>query len=524
MERALRNPVLFDMSWAGVAAQVTRRAAAEPDRTAVLADDRQVSYQGLCHRAWQFRTILLDAGCGEGDRVAVAGDRGVDIIAAFLAVESIGAVYLPLDHAWPAARIAGVLRRSEPFCAIGLRATGACASTLASACAEAGVSLLAAPGSEVPPSVPAVPRSPEPDEPRYVIYTSGSTGQPKGAVATHQGMVNHLLSMVRTLGLSESDTIGFSASPGYVISIWQMLAALLVGGTVAVVSEADTQFGRRLAGCLARTQTTVAELVPTVIGWLAGEARKHSAALPDLRCLISTGEKLDTGLAARVAEVFPGVELYNAYGSTECSDDVSLYRCQGTDLDRPQIPVGTPVPNAVLYLLVNEAGAWRPADAGETGELFVGGAGVGLGYLDDPELTREAFFADPFDPDSPTGRLYRTRDLARFENGLAHCLGRADRQVKIAGVRIELDEIEAVLTQVPGVEWCAVVAEQHNGQRQLAVHYVAEATVGQEVLYAVVRERLPAAMFPRRWARLDSLPRNSSGKVDYRALAGPVHA
>src|SRR5262249_35637119 len=162
------------------------------------------------------------------------------------------------------------------------------------------------------------------------------------------------------------------------------------------------RFGRRLVAAVARDQITVLELVPTVIGWLVDQLRRGGPAPDALRCLVSTGEKLDPALAAAVFAALPGVAFHNAYGSTECSDDVALHRLEPADAAAGRIPAGTPIRNAVLYLLVREDGRWRAAEPGETGELFVGGAGVGRGYVHEPELTRAAFFVDEFDPASPT--------------------------------------------------------------------------------------------------------------------------
>jgi acyl-coenzyme A synthetase/AMP-(fatty) acid ligase len=243
------------------------------------------------------------------------------------------------------------------------------------------------------------------------------------------------------------------------------------------------------------------------------------ADLSRVRCLISTGEKLDPGLARRVVTVLPHVTFMNAYGSTECSDDVALHVITMADTHRPQIAAGRPIANAVMYLLVNDDGQWRAAVDDEEGELWIGGYPVSGGYYEEPELTQAAFFVDEIAPDSPTGRLYRTGDLAVFSDGLAYCRGRADRQVKIAGVRIELDEIEAVLSRVSGVVRSAVVADHDRGRTNISVYYVAQPHTRQEDLQGPLRAALPAAMFPRQWTRVDELPLNSSGKVDYKALA-----
>jgi amino acid adenylation domain-containing protein len=503
----------------GVWARVSAIAAADPRRTAVVTADGRLSYRQLAGRARQFEAALRVHRCGPGDRVAVVGPRSADTIAAFLAIESLGAAYLPVDPTWPAERTAGVLQHSVPRCLLVLDRTQRGADEARTAAAEAGVPVAGPPELTARMAPPRPARLVADDEPRYVIHTSGSTGRPKGAVVVQTGLMNHLWSMVDRLRLTPADRIAFSAPPVYVISVWQMLAGLLVGGSVVVVDETDLRFARRLVAHAARTRVTVMELVPTVIGWLVDQlGRTPGAGMPRLRCLISTGEKLTPQLVARVMRTLPRLDLLNAYGSTECSDDVCLHVVQRTEVLGSTVPAGTPIPNAVLYLLVDEGGLWRAAEPGEPGELWVGGMPVSAGYLHDPDLTAAAFFVDEISPGSRTGRLYRTGDLATFQNGLVYVRGRADRQVKVAGVRIELDEIEAHVSRIADVAACAAVVQSGTGQPELVVYYVAQTDTPEQAVHASLRRVLPPSMLPRRWIRLLALPRNANGKVDYRAL------
>ncbi|MFG3309784.1 amino acid adenylation domain-containing protein [Streptomyces wuyuanensis] len=517
-DRALRSQHQVDTS-TGVWARVRELAAADPHRVAVTAGAETTTYQQLCRRVHQIQATLLSQQCGPGDRIGVVGPRSADTIAVFLAIESLGAAYLPVDVDWPVVRVVGMLQHAQPRCLI-LNDIDQSRPNPVIHAAKDHVAVIPIPASGPESASPLTPRVAPNDEPRYVIHTSGTTGRPKGVVVNQQGLMNHLWSMVATLRLTASDTVAFTASPTYVISMWQMLAVLLVGGSVAVIADSDMRFARHLMAKAASTEITVMELVPTVIGWIIHDVnhRKSVPVLPSLRCLISTGEKLDPGLAASVLCTLPHVELFNAYGSTECSDDVSLHLVTSSDVTASQLPAGVPIPNVVLYLLVNESGVWRAAEPGEIGELWVGGLAVSAGYLNDPEFTRDAFFVDEFDRDSCTGRLYRTGDIATFNNGLVYCLGRADRQVKVAGVRIELDEVEAVISRIPGVMQCAVVAERHGSKVQLAVYYVAESDFTQEDIFMRLRSFLPSAMLPHKWIRVENMPLNTNGKVDYTAL------
>ncbi|KOG62561.1 MULTISPECIES: amino acid adenylation domain-containing protein [Streptomyces] len=514
----------------GVLTRVARTAARTPERTAVVDGESALTYAGLLARVDRFRTVLSAAGCSAGTVVAAVGDRSADTIAAFLALESLGAVYLPIAPDWPAQRVGEVLTRSGADLLLDYSGDpggdGPRGRTAVKTADELGTTVVAAPGADTfgpgaPVPVPSADDAPDRSlEPRYCIFTSGTTGRPKGASVEHRGMMNHLWAKVEDLGLTEADRLAFTAPLVFDISIWQMLAPLLVGGTVVVLREPELAYPRRLTNALERSGVTVVELVPTVVGWITDQAeRRTGVTLPALRWLISTGEELHTHLAARFLAAAPHIRLLNAYGPTECSDDITHHEVTAQDTTRSRLPVGAPVTGARLYLLTRQdGGRWRAADPGEPGELFVGGVVVGLGYLNDPENNAAAFFTDPFDQDSPTGRLYRTGDLARFEDGVVHYLGRVDRQVKVAGVRMELDEIEVVLRRHPAVDECAVVVPVVDGRPELAACYTLLRPVSAEELKTYLADSLPEAMVPRRLTELDALPLTQNGKTDHRAL------
>ncbi|MFE5915760.1 amino acid adenylation domain-containing protein [Streptomyces sp. NPDC056468] len=508
----------------GVLEYVARHAETDPDRPALTEGGRTLGYRALLLRVAAIRAVLLDEGVTAGDVVACAGPRSAQTPAVFLALESIGASYLPIDLDWPRERVRDVLERSRAALLLDYAAMTGTPAGAAHAAAEAArvraVPLAAGGTAETPPPPGVADRS---LEARYTIFTSGTTGRPKGATVEHQGMLNHLWAKVVDLSLRADDTVAFTAPLVFDISIWQMLCPLLVGGHVVVVDDTVMRFPRRLVKTLDAHQVTVVELVPTVVGWLVDETRRREPApLKSLRRLLSTGEELHPAVAERAMTALPHVTLVNAYGPTECSDDVTHHVVTGPDLARTRLPVGSPVLNTALYLLVEEEDGWRAAEPDESGELFVGGTGVGLGYLNDPEATERAFFKDPFTPESATGRLYRTGDLARFDEGVVHYLGRGDRQVKVAGVRMELDEIEAVLSRHPAVTKCAVTVSGDAERSQLVAHYSLREAATPEELQDTVRAAVPPAMVPRRWREWEELPLTANGKVDHRSLRAAV--
>jgi D-alanine--poly(phosphoribitol) ligase subunit 1 len=527
-KRAVTRPRSINTTETLVGA-VARHAASTPTARAVQSGHSVLTYAGLLSRIRQIQAYFVSAGCVPGDLVAVAGSRSADTIAIFLALEGLGLVYLPLDEQWPSDRINRILSKCRPALVlfhsgtkqqanINLDISWTSITLIRPAAVDSRQPSESVDSHQPSESGPEVRMTCPGEELRYVIYTSGSTGIPKGAMVEHQGMVNHLWSKVIDLNIDRSDVVGFTAPVIFDISIWQMLAPLLAGAAIAVIDDREIRFPNRLAHAVKKYGLTVAEFVPTVIDWLLSASTGEEGEY-NLRWLISTGEELQPELAERVHARLPGVRLLNAYGPTECSDDVTHYEVGRTEITSPRIPVGRPVINAALYVLVEEHAGWRAADLGEVGELFIGGIPVGPGYLGDPVQTAEAYYRDPFEQSSPTGRIYRTGDIALIDEGLLYFHGRLDRQVKVGGVRMELGEIEAALSRHPAVRRCAVEVDYSVEQHELVGCYVAESgpIEGRELIAALMGS-LPEAFVPRRYMLFDALPLTPNGKIDHATL------
>ncbi|WP_242889934.1 amino acid adenylation domain-containing protein [Actinomadura litoris] len=442
------------------------RFAAAGDRPAVQDERRRVGYAELAAEARRVAALLERHGAGRGTVVAVGGERGVDVIAAFLAIELLGAVYVPADAGWPARRVADVLGQAG---AVLLLATdpGEVTAALTEGAREAGVPVVRAADAASAEPWRGAARLDGPDQPRYMLFTSGSTGRPKGAVVEHQGMLNHLHAKIIDLGMTASDVLAQTAPLGFDISVWQMLCPLLLGGRVTVVADRTGHDSAAFARHVDAEGVTIVELVPTMIRLLLDDLAEAADAprMSGLRWMLATGEELPTELARRWLAEVPHASLMNAYGPTECSDDVTHHTVTPADLGLLRLPIGAPVINSRLYVLRREDDGWHAAEPGEAGELFVGGTCVGRGYAGDADRTRDAFFRDPFET-TATGRLYRTGDEVKvLPQGVLQYLGRVDRQVKIAGVRMELGEIEAVLQRHPSVGAAAVVVHDFGAAR-----------------------------------------------------------
>ncbi|MFB4300944.1 amino acid adenylation domain-containing protein [Actinomadura sp. NTSP31] len=508
---AAREPVAIR-----VPAEFERHAAETPDAVAVHAAGISLGYAELDDRSDRLAHRLRELGAGPETLVGICADRSAELVLGVLAVLKAGGAYLPLDPELPPERLAGLAADA------GLELLLTRRDLFGAAPGDGRtVVLLDEPDGWPHPSAQApVPAAGgDGDHLAYVIYTSGSTGRPKGAIVHRRGMGNHLLAKIEDLGLTAADTVVLNASPAFDISVWQMLAPLVVGGRVRVVDAAAALDPESLFGLAASDRVTVLEVVPSLLRaaldtWDTGAP---APALPDLRWLVVTGEALPPELCARWSARFPGVPMVNAYGPTECSDDVThavITAEDGTSAEA-RVPIGRAVRNTRLHVLDE----WlQPVPAGVPGELHVGGAGVGRGYLDRPDLTAASFVPDPHGPAG--ARLYRTGDLARrLPDGSLDFLGRLDDQVKVHGHRIELGEIEAVLAADPRVRQCVVVV---RGERLIA-YLVAEegASPAPGALRSELARTLPDYMVPAAFVAMDRLPLTSNGKLDRRALPAP---
>jgi amino acid adenylation domain-containing protein len=506
------------------------RVTRTPEALAVIGAQRSLTYRELNRLANQAAFSLREAGVGPEVLVGLLGKRGTDLLIAILAVLKAGGAYVPLDPADPPARLRDVLRRSRsrylvapdelvPLATEILRedeeepATCRCLiyplETLL-ACSRVSANL---------------PNLLGPHNLAYVMYTSGSTGAPKGAMLEQQGMLNHLLAKIDVLGLQAGDRIPQTASQCFDISVWQLLAVLLVGGTVLIPPDEITREPVELLQYLEQSQATVFEVVPSVLQIMLeaiDEGACNRPALNRLRWLISTGELLLPRLCNRWLELYPAIAVINTFGATECSDDVTHSTiAQALPPACSHTPLGRPIANMQQYILDQYL---EPVPIGVCGEVYFGGVGVGRGYLADAERSAEVFLPDPFSQEAGA-RLYKTGDLARFlPDGNPVFLGRVDDQVKVRGRRVELGEIEAALARHPAISGVAVtVRDDLSADREL-VAYVTRRPGTQlhaPELQKFARTQLPVSLIPAVFVELEALPLNANGKIDRKALPAP---
>jgi amino acid adenylation domain-containing protein len=493
------------------------QASRAPERVALAFDGGQWTYGALA--AWTNRAArrLAAQGVGLESLVALVGPRDEALVRAVLAVHTAGGAHLPIDSRLPPARVAQLLTESRaPF----LLATDAAEALVTEALAQVPPALrprrLSLEALEAESAAP-LPGRASPDGLAYVLFTSGSTGVPKGVMIHHRGMLNHVLGMCEGLGLGEDDVIAQTAALSFDISVWQMLGALTLGATTRMVADDAAREPRRLAAALESSGVTFAELVPSVLQALLEDTAGDAPAFARLRCMATIGEALPPAVCRAWFERYPGIPLVNAYGPAEASDTATLHPLRAPPTG-PTTPMGRPKRGMEVHVLDE---ALQPVPRGVVGELYIGGTGVGRGYRLRPELTAERFVPNPFS-DEPGARLYRTGDLGRrLSDGTLEFLTRADFQVKVRGMRVELAEVEAALAALPGVRACAVTARERRPGDQELVAWVVPLDAGASAasLREALGQRLPAAMVPSRIALLDGLPLNANGKVDRRALA-----
>ncbi|MCK1473705.1 amino acid adenylation domain-containing protein [Bradyrhizobium sp. 197] len=502
-----------------------RQARKTPNAIAVSDGSTSLSYRELARRSQAAARWLAREGVGAEAVVALLADRGPDLLAAMIAVQRVGAAFLNLDPDQPPARLATILGSS---CARMLL-TGRAQSSMVEALLEPLVERIQTAALE--DAIAPGATNPAREAPRtasslaYLIYTSGSSGAPKGVMIEQRGLSNHLASLISELGLSSRDVIAQTAPQSFVISVWQFLAGPMVGARVHVCGSATVRDPILLAREIEREGITVLEIVPSLLRVILDRMDEAPIrrAFARLRLLISTGEPLPVDLCKAWFARCPKVPLINAYGASECSDDVSLHRLTKAPATMTgNVPVGTPLPNTQLYVL--DAGL-QPQPVGVTGELCIGGAGIGRGYVNDPAQNRQRFLPDPFSRKA-SGRLYRTGDLARRRaDGTIECLGRADHQVKVRGYRIELKEIENALADHPSVRAGIVEPRREaSGDVRLIAHVVARSGSRSSAseLREFLKSRLQGHAIPSAFLFLDQVPLNAHGKIDRTALLAPA--
>ncbi|MEU5375607.1 amino acid adenylation domain-containing protein [Streptomyces sp. NPDC005968] len=488
-----------------------QRVRKHPDVVAAVHGDRTWTYTELNCRANRLARALLARGLDREDVVGVVTERNLDWLASVLAVFKAGGVYLPIEPHFPAVRIAATLSRSG--CRLVLTEPGSTDTLDQALTTVPGVEKLLIEDacaqqhadSDVEVEVGA-------DQLAYIYFTSGSTGEPKGAMCEHAGMLNHLFAKIDDLRIDEGQSVAQTAPQCFDISLWQLLAGLLVGGRTLLVEQEAILDVERFVDTLVRGRVAVAQVVPSYLEVVAAYLEQHPRDLPDLRYVSVTGEALKPELVQRWFTIKPRIKLVNAYGLTETSDDTN-HEIMDRMPEGDRVLLGRAVNNVRVHVVDEHL---SPVPLGAPGVIAFSGVCVGRGYVNDPERTRAAYLEDPYRPGE---RLYLGGDWGRWHpEGKLEFLGRRDNQVKIRGFRIEIGEIENTLLRVPGVrDGAVVVAERADGSKHLIAYYTGR-DQQVEVLRQALGAALPVYMVPSAFHWQDTLPLTANGKIDRKAL------
>jgi mycobactin peptide synthetase MbtE len=472
---------------------VAGHAERRPGAPAVVQGGLTLSYGDLAGRAAALAASLRAHGVAPDDLVGVCVDRRPDLVVALLGVQAAGAGYVPLDPALPPQRLRELSTEARLRIVVGAPD------------AFGGLTVLGVPAE----TAPWQPTPATLSTTAYAMFTSGSTGQPKGAVIEHRALTEKVTNIADLAGFGAATRCLAFASIGFDASVADLLAPLAAGGTVVLAGDAERADPARLYRVCAEHRVDVVVLPPPILPLL------DPARLPGVRLVMTGGEATGPEQVGRWTA--GGRRFVSVYGPTEATVLVTWF--EGSGVWTEPIPIGRPAANHRIHLVDDRL---REVGPGEIGEVLTGGPGLGRGYLFDAARTAERFIPDPF-AEQPGQRLYRTGDLARWlPDGNLRFLGRADRQVKIRGQRIELGEVEAVLRRHPEVGNASVQARGGPGGQEL-VAYVATGLDAAE-LRAYCARLLPPAAVPARMVTMARLPITINGKIDIERLAEPAPA
>ncbi|MDX3432761.1 amino acid adenylation domain-containing protein [Streptomyces sp. ME01-18a] len=507
------NDTAADRDRPTVVEMFREQARARPDAVAVTDDHRSLTYRQTAELSGQLAHHLIERGLTAEQVVGISLPRSADMVIALLGVLQAGCAFVPLDPQWPAERRAVVIEDARVV--LQLAGSGEAREGEPAAVAvdlgDWGYGSYPAEGPEVPVHGASL---------AYVIFTSGSTGRPKGAMIRHDAISERLLWQSREiLNFGHDDASLFKAPLSFDISINEIFLPLVRGGRLVVLRPGGERDPHHLLSVLSEQRVTFTYLVSSMLDVLL-EMEGGSGKLDSLRHVWCGGEVLTPELYERFRTRL-GIPLYHGYGPAETTIGVSHVIYRGA-AERLSTSIGRANPNTQLYVLDDEL---RPVPVGVGGELYAGGLLLGRGYVNAPGLTASRFVANPFASDG--SRLYRTGDLARFApDGSLDFLGRADNQIKIRGMRLEIEDVELGLAEHPSVRHTCVVAKKNAAGGTYLVGYVipstgAEAPHGDEIK-AWAQQHMVEYMVPAHVVVLEQFPLTANGKVDRAALPEPV--
>ncbi|MGM1050339.1 MAG: amino acid adenylation domain-containing protein [Bacillota bacterium] len=479
------------------------QASKQPDKIALEFGDTLFTYKELNEKSNQMANYLKEKGIGKKSVVAVMETHTPEIVISILGVMKTGGTYVPIDPNYPSGRINYILEDSQcrllltnfsikiiPFCGdiVNVNHVDFNIFSKNNLTVEIGM-----------------------DDVAYMIYTSGSTGSPKSAMIKHLSLTNYIVWAGKTYFKSENEAMALYSSIAFDLTVTSLFAPLITGNKIVIYESDEKEFV--LYKILRGNKVTVIKLTPAHLSLLV----KVDYSKSKVKIFIVGGDDLKVSLAKLISVGFDSVDIYNEYGPTEATVGCMIHRYDEESDIGLSVPIGRPIDNVQIYLLDGNLDA---VPTGLTGEIYISGDGVALGYLNNDELTNEKFIENPFVVGQ---KMYKTGDLARYlESGLIEYMGRADNQVKIRGHRVELGEIEQHITKIGSVKSAAVVLKESSQGNRMINAYVVSVGISEKELKNRLSEDLPHYMIPSNFIFMDALPLTINGKVDTSLLPEPT--
>lgn len=476
-------------------------AVSQGDKTALVCDGKRMTFAELNNRANQIALKLREMGVGRNTIVALCLPRSLDLMVGLFGVLKAGGGYLPMDPDYPSDRIAFMLEDSGATILLTKEYTDV----------DFDGEVLNI--SSIPDSgtVSNLPRVDCMEDAAYVIYTSGSTGTPKGATLPRRGLLNLYKDTKKTIAYHKDDLSVSVTTVAFDIFIGDAVLPLLFGCTVALCTEEELRQPHLLAKLIESVEAKFIQTTPTRMRIMMDDALFRNAASRHIKKIVLGGEMIPMSLLDQIRQEI-GAQVINGYGPTEAT----VYSSFKDVTDVSRVTIGRPVANTRMYILDQYK---RPVPVGVLGELYISGAGVGSGYINRDELTRERFVPDPY---WPGHIMYQTGDVCTFrEDGDVEICGRVDHQVKIRGLRIELGEVEAAMRAVDGIDEAVVKDWGEGVNKYLCAYYAQSKLIDQDALRQTLGEQLPVYMVPSYFVAMDGLPTTLNGKVNRKMLLEP---
>ena len=480
-------------------------AVKTPDKTAVEFEDKRISYRELNDSANQLAAVLEQHNVSIGDIVAVLTERSINMIAAILAILKVGAAYLPIETGIPEERKRYYLENTN-------------AKAILSAYEDEtlfgipNINIEKIPDDILPLSNPQISS----DSLAYVIFTSGSTGNPKGVMIRHYSVVNRLLWMKEQYGLGESDVFLQKTLYSFDVSVWEIFLWFFCGAKLCLLRSGDEGNFKSLVNAIHMHGVTVCHFVPSILRVFLGFLSHYGGVekITSLKKVFASGEALNYDLIGKFTQTLTkgnATQLHNLYGPTEATVDVTYFDCTNYQAEDKTVPIGKPIWNTRIYIL--DENGQECAD-GKSGEIYISGDGVAAGYINNSKLTEKAFVPDIF---CLGATMYRTGDLGRWHGGVVEFLGRIDNQVKIHGIRIELEEIENQMLEYEPIKQCVVIAAGST-DKKLVAYYSGDNIIKPLQIIDYLSKKLPKAMIPSEFIFIENFPVKQNGKTDRKNL------